>query len=57
MQCGGLVVLILALSAALSGWFEQAPLLVWVALSYLVLLVVDTMYAVRIGIPDKPHEE
>jgi len=35
----------LALAAALSGWLERGPLLVWVGLSYLVLLVVDTRYA------------
>ena len=44
-----LVVLVLALSAALSGWFERVPLLIWVAISYLLLLVTDTIYAVRIG--------
>jgi hypothetical protein len=35
----------LALGAVLSGWLDRGPLLVWVALSYLVLLVVDTRYA------------
>jgi len=39
------VVLLLALPAALSGWFARGPLLVWVAISYSVLLTVDTRYA------------
>jgi len=42
-----MVVLVLALSVALSGWFERTPLLVWVGISYLFLLVTDTIYAVR----------
>ncbi len=44
-----LVVLMLALAAALSGWFDTAPLLVWVAISYLVLLAADTVYVVRLS--------
>lgn len=40
-------VLVLALAAALSGLFERDPLLIWVAITYLALLVVDTWYAVR----------
>jgi len=40
-----LVVLALVLPAALSGWFARGPLLVWVAVSYTVLLAVDTRYA------------
>ena len=43
-----LVVLILALSAALCGWFDRPALLIWVAISYLLLLVADTTFAVRI---------
>jgi len=39
------VVILLALPAALSGWFARGPLLVWVAISYTVLLAVDTRYA------------
>lgn len=35
----------LALAAALSGELERGPLLVWVALSYMALLVVDTRFA------------
>lgn len=52
-----LVVLILALSAALSGWFERAPLLVWVGISYVVLLVADTIYAVRLIGPAETSEK
>ena len=37
----------LTLAAALSGLFERDPLLIWVAITYLALLVVDTWYAVR----------
>lgn len=52
-----LVVLILALSAALSGWFERAPLLVWVGISYVLLLVADTIYAVRLAGPAGTSEK
>lgn len=41
------VVAALGLAAALSGAFEIAPLLLWVAISYMGLLVVDTWYAVK----------
>ena len=44
-----LVVILLALSAALSGLLERLPLLLWVAISYLMLLVTDTLFAVRVG--------
>jgi hypothetical protein len=40
-----LLALALVLPAALSGWFARGPLLVWVAISYTVLLAVDTRYA------------
>ena len=43
-----LVVLILAVAAALSGLFVTAPLLVWLAISYLALLAADTMFALRV---------
>lgn len=36
----------LAIAAALSGFFKPAPLLVWVGISYVVLLPVDTLYAI-----------
>lgn len=39
------VVLALVLPGALSGWFARAPLVVWVGISYIVLLAVDTRYA------------
>ena len=44
-----LVVILLALSAALSGLLERLPLLIWVAISYLILLVTDTLFAVRVS--------
>ena len=44
-----LAVILLAVSLALSGWFQRVPLLVWVAISYLVLLMVDTGFAVRVS--------
>lgn len=43
-----LVVLILGVAAALSGLFVTAPLLVWLAISYLALLAADTMFALRV---------
>ncbi|MGB2986147.1 MAG: hypothetical protein WBE26_09720 [Phycisphaerae bacterium] len=52
-----LVVLLLALSVALSGWFDRTPLLIWVALSYLLLLVADTLYAVRLSASDRKSEK
>jgi hypothetical protein len=41
------VALGLSLAAALSGQFERGPLLVWVAISYMVLLTVDTRFALK----------
>ena len=41
------VVLALGLAAALSGWFERAPLLIWIAVSHLALLVVDTRFMLK----------
>jgi hypothetical protein len=38
-------VAVLALAAVLSGLFDRAPLLIWVAVSYAAQLVVDTRYA------------
>lgn len=40
-------VLVLGLAVALSGLFERGPLLIWIAIAYLALLVVDTWYAVK----------
>lgn len=42
-----LVVLGLGLAAALSGRLPVAPLLVWLAISYVLLLVPDTRYALE----------
>lgn len=42
-----LVVLIMGVAAALSGLFVTAPLLVWLAISYVVLLAADTVFALR----------
>lgn len=39
--------LALGLAAALSGIFERGPLLLWIAITYMALLVVDTWYAVK----------
>lgn len=44
-----IVVLMLTLSIALSGWFETAPLLIWVAVSYMALLSIDTLFLVRVS--------
>ncbi|HEX2644686.1 MAG TPA: hypothetical protein VHU81_16930 [Thermoanaerobaculia bacterium] len=40
------VMVALGLAAALSGSFSIRPLVVWIAIAYVVLLVVDTRYAV-----------
>lgn len=39
-----LLVMILGVAAVLSGWFAKTPLLIWMGLSYMVLLIVDTRY-------------
>ena len=43
-----IVVLALTVAAVFSGWFDRAPLVLWVGIAYLVMLLVDTVYAVRI---------
>ena len=43
------VALVLALTVALSDWLKTTPLLIWVSVSYLVLLFADTFYAVRLS--------
>lgn len=43
-----MVVLALTLAIALSGWFLLRPLLLWVAISYVLLLAADTIHAVRV---------
>ena len=40
-------VLLLIVPLALSGWFEPTPLVLWVAVSYVVLLMLDTAFTVR----------
>lgn len=41
------VVLVLTLAAALGGWFQRGPLLIWIGVSYLVALFVETLWLVR----------
>ena len=41
------VVLALGAAAAFSGGFGLKPLLLWIAISYMVLLLIDTWYAVK----------
>lgn len=41
------VVIVLGAAAALSGGIERMPLLLWIAISYVALLAVDTRYAVK----------
>ncbi len=43
-----LTVLALVVPAVFSGWLDRTPLVIWVAISYLLLLVVDTMFAIRL---------
>jgi hypothetical protein len=48
----------LSLAAALSGEFARGPLLIWVAISYMVLLTVDTRYALGgFGSPKQKKEQ
>jgi hypothetical protein len=46
----------LGLAAALTGSFERGPLLLWLAISYMVLLTVDTRYALG-GFGSPKHEK
>jgi hypothetical protein len=46
----------LGLAAALTGSFERGPLLLWMAISYMVLLTVDTRYALG-GFLSPKHEK
>ena len=50
------VVLALALSIALSGKVDRAVFLIWVGISYMVLLAADTHYALRSS-PSTPRKE
>jgi len=44
----------LGVLAGLSGWFDKGPLLIWLAISYLALLGVETMFTVKLlGAPGK----
>lgn len=43
-------VVVLAVAAVLSGWFPRQPLLLWVAISYVAMLVVDTRYALQASV-------
>lgn len=45
-------VVVLGFAAGLSGYFPPVPLLLWVALSYLALLVVDTRFALEVAATD-----
>jgi hypothetical protein len=47
--------LALALAGALSGELERGPFLLWVAISYMALLTVDTRYA--LGSLGSPKQE
>lgn len=49
------VLIALALAAALSGFFANAPLLIWVAISHAGLLVADTFFA-RSQLSDQPGD-
>lgn len=49
------VVIVLALAVALSGFFANAPLLIWVAISHAGLLVADTFFA-RSQFSDQPGD-
>ncbi len=51
-----LVVLALALLIALSGKVDRAIFLIWVGISYMVLLAADTHYALRSS-PIAPRKE
>lgn len=41
------VVIALGAAAALSGEVERVPLLLWIGISYVALLAIDTRYAVK----------
>ncbi len=50
------VALLLGLAVALSGWFDNRALLIWVAIAYLFTLAADTLMVIRFlrpeGAPD-----
>lgn len=41
------LVVLLGASTVLSGFFDAKPLLLWIGISYLILLPIDTLYAAR----------
>jgi hypothetical protein len=52
-----LVALVITLSVVLSGWFARGPLLVWIAVAYVLTLSADTLYLVcvlRVTQPPEP---
>ncbi|MCK4659868.1 MAG: hypothetical protein KAV82_10145 [Phycisphaerae bacterium] len=51
------VALAITLSVVLSGWFPKAPLLVWIAIAYVVTLLADTVYLVGILKVTQPRKK
>lgn len=49
-------ILTFALALALSGWFQRTPFLIWIALSHLAFLSVDTVFALRAAQSTRPSE-
>ena len=43
-----LIVLPLTVVGVFSGWFDRVPFVLWVGISYLAMLSVDSFYAVRL---------
>lgn len=43
-----LVALVLTASILLSGWFDRTVLVIWVGISYLSMLLMETLFAVRL---------
>lgn len=51
------VTLALTASVVLSDWFEPLAIGLWVGIAYLAMLLVDTIYAVRLlGADDRPDQ-
>ena len=51
------VALAVTLSIVLSGWFFKTPLLIWIAIAYLLTLLADTIYLVCILKVTQPPEK
>ena len=49
-------ILTFGLALALSGWFQRTPFLIWIALSHLAFLSVDTIFALRAAQSTRPSE-